>query len=354
MAPPGRRGPGPARRARRRRRARRHLRAGHERQRCGAGGGQHACLEGPREPHGAHPGAGKNKPPTKPHWTRARPGDDGPSEMSAAGRAARRFDADYEAEEAERRRPSGAGPTRRRCRARATRRKSARGSSEAAVANHRSGWRRGDGVSRKSAPRAWSTRRCSAPPRRRPRGRGLRRQVRDARRRAPRAADAPPAARGAERDAGPSKGRARRRRSRARGARPPKPPRPRVRRRRGPRPRRKPRPRRRRTSRKTRRRLGPKRRRRPQCGAGRPAARRSCRLLTRPLPTPEPRRRRRLTSRKTRRRRLRRKPNRPCGSRTARQKPAAGKRATRYTSAGAQAGSCCGRATCPTGAQAGS
>ena len=27
---------------------------------------------------------GKNKPPTKPHWTRARPEDDGPSEMSAA------------------------------------------------------------------------------------------------------------------------------------------------------------------------------------------------------------------------------------------------------------------------------
>jgi len=44
---------------------------------------------------------GKNKPPAKPHWTRARPEDDGPSEMSAAAAELRgAFDADYEAEDA--------------------------------------------------------------------------------------------------------------------------------------------------------------------------------------------------------------------------------------------------------------
>ena len=43
---------------------------------------------------------GKNKPPVKPHWTRARPEDDGPSEMSAAAAELRgAFDADYGAEE---------------------------------------------------------------------------------------------------------------------------------------------------------------------------------------------------------------------------------------------------------------
>ena len=43
---------------------------------------------------------GKNKPPAKPHWTRARPEDDGPSEMSAAAAELRgAFDADYGAEE---------------------------------------------------------------------------------------------------------------------------------------------------------------------------------------------------------------------------------------------------------------
>ena len=53
---------------------------------------------------------GKNKPPAKPHWTRARPEDDGPSEMSAAAAELRgAFDADYEAEEAEE-----ASPVRRR------------------------------------------------------------------------------------------------------------------------------------------------------------------------------------------------------------------------------------------------
>ena len=51
---------------------------------------------------------GKNKPPAKPHWTRARPEDDGPSEMSAAAAELRgAFDADYEAEE-------DASPVRRR------------------------------------------------------------------------------------------------------------------------------------------------------------------------------------------------------------------------------------------------
>ena len=53
---------------------------------------------------------GKNKPPAKPHWTRARPEDDGPSEMSAAAAELRgAFDADYAAEEAEE-----ASPVRRR------------------------------------------------------------------------------------------------------------------------------------------------------------------------------------------------------------------------------------------------
>ena len=60
---PGGSGPGPARRARRRRRAQRHLRAGHERRRGRArdGDGEAHGLEGPREPHGAHPGAGEEQ-----------------------------------------------------------------------------------------------------------------------------------------------------------------------------------------------------------------------------------------------------------------------------------------------------
>ena len=53
---------------------------------------------------------GKNKPPAKPHRPRARPEDDGPSEMSAAAAELRgAFDADYGAEEAEE-----ASPVRRR------------------------------------------------------------------------------------------------------------------------------------------------------------------------------------------------------------------------------------------------
>ena len=94
---------------------------------------------------------GKNKPPTKPHWTRARPRTTGrarcrPPRRSCAARSTRTT----RPRRPRRRRPSGAGPTRRRCRARAQRDANhARGSSEAAVSPEPPvlSWRRGDEVS---------------------------------------------------------------------------------------------------------------------------------------------------------------------------------------------------------------
>ena len=306
---------------------------------------------------------GKNKPPTKPHWTRARPEDDGPSEMSAAAAELRgAFDADYEAEEAEE-----ASPVRRRADSPAMPRArnetqimleeaARRLSPEPPVLS----WRRGDEVPCKfRATGKWVDATVLGPAAATAKGPARLRtsSTRTAasssatcRRRSSGRARAPSATPGRRGLSGASTPQPRPRRTRRR-------PGPRVRRRRGPRPRRKPRPRRRRTSRKTRRRLSPKRKAPPPANVAQdaPAGPSEPKPAT-DAPPAQPRSQGAAAGA----RRARRVVAGPAGAQTgscgraARQGPAAGKRATRYTSAGAQAGSCCGRATCPTGAQAGS
>ena len=225
---PGGSGPGPARRARRRRRAQRHLRAGHERRRGRArdGDGEAHGLEGPREPHGAHPGAGEEQTAHEAALDpRAARGRRAERDVGRRGGAARRVRRGLRGRGG---RGGVARPAPGRLAGDAARAQRdanhARGSSEAAVARTTSPELAPRRRGLMQVPRHGQVgRRDGARPRR---GdgqgpRGLRRQVRGRRRRrAPRAADAPPAARGRRARRRAVEGlRARRRRRRARGAR---------------------------------------------------------------------------------------------------------------------------------------